>query len=905
MFTNMKRRTALLLSAAVLCSVTVVMPTANAAASVLPNTGVGADVYTAPSAGPDAMDACPGTTASEAVFTDVTANADVNCLAMFNITLGKTATTYDPTGTISRQDMARYIHRMFVPTGMAAAGLTVVPAFTDIGHVTAEGVLAINALASHGITLGTSATAYSPDDNVTREQMAMFLNRFASIAKDHAGVAITAVAAATGNYNYSDITTATWEGMESIIRLFNLGVADGTCTAGVQYVTAGTCLTTYRPSEDITRLEMAGMVHRLLSLTNARPAGLSMQSTTATVLVGAESPLISMRNADFSPQANTIVDEFYQLHNDAAGVAAQAPFDSLSGVCSSNVSKTAGSTKCYMDANDASTDVRGNITGTSQTTAAYKTANWWVHTGASGTQYVDGTTSGHYLYTIAFGAAATATVFADRTTYSSTAGLATVTSKAGDANVTGNDGITTYVGESRTFTATQILTASPLSPVVSGYTFKVVTHKVDVNGNVTNSTAYYPSSAGTASWTVTCSADDSALTTTWWESYELTVTMSAADGGTGLPVGAGNPLAATVFGTGVGGHSSTLNVTCLDDVRAYAAAQGSTLSISDNNYTISAAGSLGSATATAYDQYGAGIAGVPVRISSNTDGGGVVTRANLTTAANGTATLSAVVCATGIETVAWSVVDPGSTNMDAVAASVPSSLTTEGTTMYCSTAKPDGVIGDLSAVAEVQTVVMTAAATDLGGNVQYTYGGQTTAAIAFGVNAAGIGTAMDNLSTLEANAVEGATTATSGAIQTVVFTFHTNWGNASAIGCVVGALTGTAPITCVVTQGAEGVPATTVDFLDDNPGTSTVLTKVTEVKAVGAASATAVRYETQVYDSGDAFNIGAAAVATAVTGATMAEFAAALLAETGTTIELQGSLRTGALTTGVSSFQLG
>ena len=118
-------------------------------------------------------------------------------------------------------------------------------------------------------------------------------------------------------------------------------------------------------------------------------------------------------------------------------------------------------------------------------------------------------------------------------------------------------------------------------------------------------------------------------------------------------------------------------------------------------------------------------------------------------------------------------------------------------------------------------------------------------------------------------------------------------------------MTGTGNKTCTVAQGAQGVPLTTIDFLDDNPGTSTILTKVTEVKAVGAASATVVRYETQTYDSTDAWNIGAAAVATAVTGATMAEFVAALAAETGTTIELQGSVRTGALTTGISYYQLG
>jgi hypothetical protein len=138
-----------------------------------------------------------------------------------------------------------------------------------------------------------------------------------------------------------------------------------------------------------------------------------------------------MRNADFSAQVNTLVDEFYQVHDDTPGVTAQTPFNSLSGVCSGNVGKTAGGILCYVDATDASTDARGNITGTNQITAAYSTANWWVHTAATGTQYVDGTTSGHYLYSINFGAAAAATVWANKTTYTSDAGYATTTDLSG------------------------------------------------------------------------------------------------------------------------------------------------------------------------------------------------------------------------------------------------------------------------------------------------------------------------------------------------------------------------------------------------------------------------------------------------------------------------------------------
>jgi hypothetical protein len=903
MLTNLKRNLGLLLAVATLSAVTALVPnTAGAAPSVVPNTGVGADVFLAPSVAAEAMDACPGTTAPAAGFTDTT-STDVDCLAMFGITTGATATTYDPAGTIPRWAMALFIHRMFVPTSVAAAGLTAVPAFTDITGLSAEIQAAVNALASHGITLGTSATTFSPNDNVTREQMALFLNRFASIAKDHAGAAITAVAAVSSGYNYSDITSASWEGMESIIRLYNLGVTDGPCTGGTRYVTAGTCLTTYRPAADITRLEMAGMVHRLLNLTNARPAGTTAQSTTSTVLVGAETPLISVRNADFTPQTNTHVDAFYQVHNDAAGVAAQTPFNSLSGVCTAAVGMGVGGALCVVDSGDATTDIRGNISGNPQTTTAYSTANWWLHTGAAGTQYVDGTTSGHYLYSIAHGAAATATVYANRTTYTSDAGYATVTSKAADANVTGTDGITTIAGGSRTFTATQALTTALTSTVVSGYTFQVVTHKVDRDGNITNSTAYYPSTSGTASWTVTCSADDSAVTTTWWESYELTVTMGAADGGTGIPGTGGDPLDSTVYGTGVGGNNSTLNVTCLDDARAYTmGATGGTLAISNNNYTQSTAGSLGTVTATAYDQYGTGKSGVQVQLTSVTDGVTAV-RANLTTGSTGAASLSAVICPATVTKIAWSVTDPGSPNMDAITATVPGAAAVEGTTMHCSSAATDGAFGDVTAVAEVQTIAL--AGTGLGGTFALTYNSATAATVAFAANQGTINGLLDGLSSLAAGAAVSAAPTTSADASSWVVTFNTNWGNAGAFTCDATNLTvDSGEKTCTITQGAQGVAAVTVDFLDDD-GVGTIITKVTTTGVVGAASAAVVTYRTYGWDSTDSWTVGAAAAGTAVIGGTETEFKTAMTAETGTSVEVKGSYRTGVLTTGVSAFQLG
>ena len=213
MLTTIKKRSGLLVSLAVICATVAVVPMQNAGAamSVLPNAGTAADPLVAP-AQAEVYSACPGATAPAAGFSDTT-STDVDCIKMFGITTGTTATTYEPDANIPRWQMALYIHRMFVPTGVAAAGLTAVPAFTDTSGLSAEIQAAITALASHGITTGTTATTFSPNDNVTREQMAMFLNRFASIAKDHAGSAIASTAPATGVFNYSDLASATWEGV--------------------------------------------------------------------------------------------------------------------------------------------------------------------------------------------------------------------------------------------------------------------------------------------------------------------------------------------------------------------------------------------------------------------------------------------------------------------------------------------------------------------------------------------------------------------------------------------------------------------------------------------------------------------------------------------------------------------
>jgi len=243
MLTNMKKRTALLASLAVLCATVALVPgTASAQGSKVPNTGVVAgavnDPHTAPT-NESPMSACPGDSAPAAGFTDTT-STDVDCIKMFGITQGTTATTYEPDASIPRWQMALFLHRMFVPTGLAAAGTTTVPAFTDTSGLSAEIQAAITAIASHGITVGTSATTFGPDENVTREQMAIFLYRFGQKIKginvagaDARGIFANAIDddTGTGDYNFTDIAGTTFEGMEAIIAMYNLGATAETCTS--------------------------------------------------------------------------------------------------------------------------------------------------------------------------------------------------------------------------------------------------------------------------------------------------------------------------------------------------------------------------------------------------------------------------------------------------------------------------------------------------------------------------------------------------------------------------------------------------------------------------------------------------------------------------------------------------
>jgi hypothetical protein len=119
--------------------------------------------------------------ATDQGFTDIgefpAATRDaINQLAVLGITKGTTTTTFDPNGIVSRWQMALFLARVAT---LVEIPLATSPAnqFLDIGGYQPETRKAINQLAEAGIAKGTTSATFSPEGDVLRWHMALFLVR--------------------------------------------------------------------------------------------------------------------------------------------------------------------------------------------------------------------------------------------------------------------------------------------------------------------------------------------------------------------------------------------------------------------------------------------------------------------------------------------------------------------------------------------------------------------------------------------------------------------------------------------------------------------------------------------------------------------------------------------------------
>ena len=505
MFSHLKRRIGVLTAVAVLAALVPTLAVSTASAAPLTTAAAGAD--------PATYVACPTGSAAAAGFTDTT-STDVDCIAHFGITTGVTATTYEPSSSIPRWQMALYLTRMLTK-GSFTLGSGADQGFTDISGESAAIQTAINQLMQAGVTTGVTATTFAPADNVSREQMAMFMNRALNLITAGVGgqsdtANSTKVNGAGTGYNYTDIDSGsvTFEGHNSIVEMYSLQIPGHAKT-----------ITTFGPSVDISRAEMATWITNALAHTNARPEGLWVQTSQdpATLI---SSPgfgdlnndlHITNRDASHVPIAGTLVDTFGdKTYTDTDPFAA-------SGACNTAFTIELGNTgtECAVDIGDLSTNALGNLAVTVNGTAGEAkngtTWTYWAHTGAVGAAYDNDSPSNSASITSS--TAATVTTCTD-----------SVSAYAAVDDVLGGDlvpyGTTiTVTCQLEVSTATGTDVAQALIPVVFTDEIRVGTDNgTGIGTSVTAAvssivtTTVYSDAAGTATYTLT-SADPSALTT--------------------------------------------------------------------------------------------------------------------------------------------------------------------------------------------------------------------------------------------------------------------------------------------------------------------------------------------------------------------------------------------------------
>ena len=325
------------------------------------------------------FDACPASVIASAGFTDTT-SADVACIKHYGITKGTTATTFSPIEFVTRWQMALFLTRMVVPAG-ATLPSGVEQGFTDTGGKSTEIQTAINQIKQLGITVGKTATTFAPDDNVTREEMALFIARLLRASKTGPGGNEEFLSGLSGtkviksidtDHNFSDLSLAFLiEGQTEIINLWNLGVTE-VSTA-----------TVFDPRVNISRLNMAQMMARALDHTNARPAGLSLQSSKYLSAASVVTISVTHRTDAFLPISGTLIDTFRYSHNSTYGYSRF----SGDGSCAQVQITEASGTLCVVDAADRVTDTNGNASTFVSGVATGAIWDYWAWTAAVGTTY--------------------------------------------------------------------------------------------------------------------------------------------------------------------------------------------------------------------------------------------------------------------------------------------------------------------------------------------------------------------------------------------------------------------------------------------------------------------------------------------------------------------------------------
>ena len=634
MLSNFKRRVGVFTAVAVLAALVPVMASSPVSAAPAYPTPINAATIDSPAT----FLACPASAnIPSAGFTDTT-DADVDCLAYYGIVKGTTATTYSPDDSVSRWAMALYITRTLSKAG-TTLGSGVDQGFTDIGGLSAEIQTAINQIKQLGITTGKTATTYAPNDNVSRQEMALFIERTldnitagpGGSSETDGGAAVSyinsncgASAVCTAVYNYTDIDagSVTVEASLAIKELFALGIHDGVSA------------TTFNPTADMTRAAMADFMGAAINHSNIRPEGLHIQSSSYAKNGTQSNTLhVSYRDADHLPIVGSPVDVFRWANSTVEGNAAFL----ANGNCDDSVATGAALTKCYIDVSEPKTDTSGNMIPTANATAPVLTIypgtdTYYAWTAAATTTYDnDLHGSGNTFSTInvtANPAAAESRCTHDAPAMAQTATAATVVKFGSTVTVTcqvtngtgATSGAVPAAGVVINMNQSRVFTTDSLG-AQDGLTI------------LTNNVAGVTDATGSVSWTINIPADPNPYGT----DRMVDTILLAGVGGQLLNNTAVCAVTGTVCASGNSGFMSapgggnddlTFSLNVLDTT---AAAYLTTQTQTANNGLIAATPAITrSNTASVWDQYGDPVAGNVVTFTSNpaVTGGAICTAAN-------------------------------------------------------------------------------------------------------------------------------------------------------------------------------------------------------------------------------------------------------------------------------------
>ena len=107
----------------------------------------------------------------------------INQLAAMGITRGTSPVTFHPDSPMDRRQMALFLHRflLLAPTGPGGANASrVIPdddVFKDLQGQPDSVITAVRVMYELGVTVGVTATTFSPETLLTRAQMALFVTR--------------------------------------------------------------------------------------------------------------------------------------------------------------------------------------------------------------------------------------------------------------------------------------------------------------------------------------------------------------------------------------------------------------------------------------------------------------------------------------------------------------------------------------------------------------------------------------------------------------------------------------------------------------------------------------------------------------------------------------------------------